>query len=63
VWLPYGKGREYQWAWWQHVVGDAYLWCALGVVLWAVQAASPKTVAALPGITVGGQSQVSSQGR
>jgi alpha-1,2-mannosyltransferase len=63
VWLPYGQGREYDWAWWQHVAGDAYVCCALGLVLWAAQAASPKTTTGLPGIRVGGQSQVSSQGR
>jgi alpha-1,2-mannosyltransferase len=63
VWLPYGAGREYEWTWWQHLVGDAYFWCALGLVVWAVQAASSKPTAGLPGITVGGQSHVSSQGK
>jgi alpha-1,2-mannosyltransferase len=39
VWLPWGDGAEYGWSWWQHLVGDAYLWCSLGVVVWAVRAA------------------------
>jgi alpha-1,2-mannosyltransferase len=64
VWLPYGDGREYGWTWWQHVVGDAYLWSAVALTVWAAQAASSKTAATeVPGMTVGGQSQVSSHGR
>jgi alpha-1,2-mannosyltransferase len=70
VWLPYGDGREYGWTWWQHLVGDAYLSSAVALTVWAVwavwaaQAASSKIAATeVPGMTVGGQSQVSSHGR
>ena len=30
VWLPYGEGRELEWSWPEHLVGNAYLICALG---------------------------------
>jgi alpha-1,2-mannosyltransferase len=60
VWLPYGEGREYEWSWSQHLVGNAYLLCAIAVVAWAAVQAARATV---PGMTVGGQSQLSSQGR
>ena len=60
VWLPFGEGREFGWSWSEQLVGNAYFVCAVGVVAWAaVQAAS----ATVPGMTVGGQSQASSQGR
>ncbi len=65
VWLPYGEGRELDWSPVQHVVGNAYLWCAVAVLVWAAQAARPTITrdVGAPGITVGGQSQESSQGR
>ena len=67
VWLPYGEGRELGWSPLEHVAGNAYLWCALAVVGWAATHAASATAkprpAAAPGMTVGGQSQVSSQGR
>ena len=63
VWLPYGEGRELDWSWPEHLVGNAYLICAIGVVAWAAQAARLQGSAVLPGMTVGGHSQPSSQGR
>jgi alpha-1,2-mannosyltransferase len=60
VWLPYGDGREYGWSWLEQVVGDAYFLSALALVAWAASQAASATV---PGITVGGQSHLSSQGR
>ena len=64
VWLPYGEGRELAWSWPEHLVGNAYLICAIGVVAWAAaQAARLQGTSVLPGMTVGGHSQPSSQGR
>jgi alpha-1,2-mannosyltransferase len=69
VWPPYGQGREYGWAPWEHLVGNAYLLAALGLSAWAGatlirardQAASSSST--MPGMTVAAQSQVSLQGR
>lgn len=44
--LPYREGRELSWAWWQHLVGNAYFWCALAAVITAAAAAAMRTVAA-----------------
>ncbi len=64
VWLPYGEGRELAWSWPEHLVGNAYLICAIGLVAWAAaQAARLQGTSVLPGMTVGGHSQPSSQGR
>jgi alpha-1,2-mannosyltransferase len=60
VWLPYGEGREFAWSWLDHLVGNAYLISAVGLVAWAAVQAARATV---PGMTVGGQSHPSSQGR
>ena len=58
VWPPYGEGREYGWSWPEHLVGNAYLICAIGVVAWAAaQAARRQGTSVLPGMTVGGHSQ------
>jgi alpha-1,2-mannosyltransferase len=38
--LPYREGRELSWALWQHLVGNAYFWCALTVVIVAAAAAT-----------------------
>jgi alpha-1,2-mannosyltransferase len=62
VWLPHAQGRELDWSPLDQVVGNAYLLCALAVVCWAAQAARVTRTAA-PGMTVGGQSHESSQGR
>jgi alpha-1,2-mannosyltransferase len=69
VWPPYGQGREYGWAPWEHVVGNAYLIAALALSAWAAatlfrsrdQAASSSST--MPGMTVAAQAQVSLQGR
>ena len=37
-WVPNHDRRELEWAWWQHLVGDAYFWCALAAVLVAAVA-------------------------
>ncbi|PRY41607.1 glycosyltransferase 87 family protein [Umezawaea tangerina] len=29
-----GGNRELGWSWWQHLVGDAYVWCGLALVVW-----------------------------
>ncbi len=31
--LPYRDGRELRWHWWQHLVGNAYVWTALAVLV------------------------------
>ncbi len=69
VWPSYGQGREYGWASWEHLVGNAYLLAALGLSAWAAaalirsrdQAASSSST--VPGMTVAAQAQVSLQGR
>ncbi|OLF06691.1 hypothetical protein BLA60_31005 [Actinophytocola xinjiangensis] len=33
--LPYGRDRELDWVWWQHVLGNSYLLAALGFLCWA----------------------------
>jgi len=63
VWLPWGEGRELAWSWPEHLLGDAYLVGAVAVVAWAAQATRRSEAGVLPGITVGGQAQLSSQGR
>jgi alpha-1,2-mannosyltransferase len=67
VWLPYGEGRELSWSPLEHVIGEAYLLCALVVVGWAAahaaRAMTGETTGAEPGITVGGHSHESSHGR
>jgi alpha-1,2-mannosyltransferase len=40
LWPPYARGREYTWDAVDHVVGNAYLLAALGVVAWALRASS-----------------------
>ncbi|MFC7495282.1 MULTISPECIES: glycosyltransferase 87 family protein [unclassified Nocardioides] len=35
LWLPWGEGREYEWRWVDHVVGNAYVIAALAVCAWA----------------------------
>ena len=62
LWLPHEEGRELGWSPPEHVVGNAYLLCAVALVVWAAHAARDTRTAA-PGITLGGQSQESSQGR
>jgi alpha-1,2-mannosyltransferase len=32
-WFPGTAGRELHWGWWEQVVGSAYVWLALGVLL------------------------------
>jgi alpha-1,2-mannosyltransferase len=34
--LPHGRGRELDWSWWQHLVGDGYLLAALAFLVWSV---------------------------
>ncbi|MDX8030581.1 glycosyltransferase 87 family protein [Lentzea sp. BCCO 10_0856] len=37
--LPTAGDRELAWAWWQHLIGNAYVWLALAFLVWcAVQA-------------------------
>jgi len=43
LWPPYGRGREYGWDAVDHVVGNAYLLGALGVVAWAAGSSSTST--------------------
>jgi alpha-1,2-mannosyltransferase len=38
--LPSREGRELSWAWWQHLVGNTYFWCALAAVMVAAAAAT-----------------------
>lgn len=45
--LPYREGRELSWAWWQHLAGNAYFWCALVAVM--VAAAGAASVPSLRG--------------
>ena len=33
--FPHGDDRELAWTWWQHVVGDAYVWAAVALVGYA----------------------------
>ena len=33
VWPPWGQGREYGWSALEHLVGNAYLWAALGLAV------------------------------
>lgn len=46
-WHPYRDGREWSWVWWQHLVGNAYFWCAMAVVL--VAAATSGSVRSMRG--------------
>ncbi|QUF05827.1 hypothetical protein KCV87_07025 [Actinosynnema pretiosum subsp. pretiosum] len=32
--LPTGDDREPGWAWWQHLVGSGYVWCAVAALGW-----------------------------
>ncbi|MCP2092390.1 MULTISPECIES: glycosyltransferase 87 family protein [Actinosynnema] len=32
--LPNGGDRELGWAWWQHLVGSGYAWCAVAALAW-----------------------------
>ena len=34
LWLPWAEGREHDWRWWEHLLGNAYVLAALGVVAW-----------------------------
>lgn len=42
LWPPWGAGREYAWAPWEHALGNAYLLAALAVVAWT---AAPRAAA------------------
>jgi alpha-1,2-mannosyltransferase len=35
VWPPWGRGREYDWRWFEHLPGNAYVIAALAVGIWA----------------------------
>jgi alpha-1,2-mannosyltransferase len=32
-WFPGTNGRELQWGWWEQVIGSAYVWVAIGVLV------------------------------
>ena len=38
VWPPWAEGREYDWRWYEHVVGNAYLLAGLALAVGAAQA-------------------------
>jgi alpha-1,2-mannosyltransferase len=42
LWPPWGDGREYAWAPYEHVLGNAYVLAALAVVAWAAVTARPE---------------------
>ncbi|MEO3936524.1 glycosyltransferase 87 family protein [Dermatophilaceae bacterium Soc4.6] len=39
--LPAGDGREQHWVWWQHLIGDAYVWLGLAALV-AASFAGPR---------------------
>ena len=41
VWPPWGQGRELDWRWFEHLVGNAYGLAALAVGIWAGLALNP----------------------
>ena len=41
LWPPWGEGRELDWRWFEHLVGNAYLLAALAVGIWAGLALNP----------------------
>jgi alpha-1,2-mannosyltransferase len=45
--LPHEKDLELTWSWWQHVVGNAYVWVGLAVVVLLVRRPVPRREPAL----------------
>ncbi|HET9423717.1 MAG TPA: glycosyltransferase 87 family protein [Nocardioides sp.] len=41
VWPPWGEGRELDWRWYDHLVGNGYVLAALAVGIWAGLALNP----------------------
>jgi len=41
LWPPWGEGRELDWRWFDHLVGNSYLFAALAVGIWAGIALNP----------------------
>jgi alpha-1,2-mannosyltransferase len=41
VWPPWGEGRELDWRWFDHLVGNGYVFAALAVGIWAGFALNP----------------------
>jgi len=47
VWPPWSEGRELDWRWFEHLVGNAYVFAALAVGIWAglaLNLARPRSV-------------------
>jgi alpha-1,2-mannosyltransferase len=33
-WFPHTQNREYGWAWWEQIIGSAYVWIGLGALIY-----------------------------
>jgi len=49
--MPHADGREADWSWWQHVVGNGYLIIGLAFVVWSALARRPEPTPVLPART------------
>lgn len=53
LWPPWGEGREYEWSWYDHIGGNAYVLAALVLAIWAARVVPPRpgapVVAGRPG--------------
>lgn len=48
LWPPWGEGREYQWRWFDHLDGNAYVLAALVLAIWAGRVALFRPDASAP---------------
>lgn len=47
-WFPATQNRELHWAWWEQVIGSAYVWAALGALVAVALGYAPSLLAADP---------------
>lgn len=51
-WFPGTQERELRWAWWEQAVGSAYVWAALGALVYAAGPWSPFRQHPVPAVAV-----------
>jgi alpha-1,2-mannosyltransferase len=47
-WFPGTENREMRWAWWEQVIGSAYVWAALGALVVVALGHAPRLLPADP---------------